>query len=87
VRDALAAAYRGWLDLLAGEARIAVRAGELPRGTDPQDVAFGLNAIAMGVNQARRLFGDEVAAERGWRAMRALLGAPRARRRAALRRA
>jgi AcrR family transcriptional regulator len=85
VRDALSAAYRGWLDLLADEARTAVRAGELPRGTDPHDVAFGLNAIAMGVNQARRLFGDEAAAERGWRAMRALLGAPRARRRAALR--
>jgi AcrR family transcriptional regulator len=87
VRDALSAAYRQWLDLLAGEARVAVRAGELRRGTDPQDVAFGLNAIAMGVNQARHLFGDEAAAERGWRAMRALLGAPRARRRAALRRA
>ncbi len=85
VRDRLTTAYRGWLDLLAGEARTAVRAGELPRGTDPQDVAFSLNAIAMGVNQARHLFGDEAAAERGWRAMRTLLGAPRARRRAGLR--
>jgi AcrR family transcriptional regulator len=83
VRDALSAAYRRWLELLADEARIAVRAGELPRGTDPQDVAFGLNAIAMGVNQARHLFGDEAAAERGRRAMRALLGGPGARRRAA----
>jgi AcrR family transcriptional regulator len=83
VRDALSAAYRRWFELLADEARIAVRAGELPRGTDPQDVAFGLNAIAMGVNQARHLFGDAAAAERGRRAMRALLGAPRARRRAA----
>jgi AcrR family transcriptional regulator len=81
VRDALVAAYRQWLDLLADEARTAIRAGELPRSTDPQDVAFGLNAIAMGVNQARHLFGDEAAAERAWRAMRSLLGAPRARRR------
>jgi AcrR family transcriptional regulator len=73
VREALAAAYRRWLDALAEEARIAVGAGELPRGTDPQDVAFGLNAIAMGVNQARRLFGNEAAVERGRRAMGALL--------------
>jgi AcrR family transcriptional regulator len=85
VRDALSAAYGGWLDLLADEARTAVRAGELPPGTDPQDVAFGLNAIAMGVNQARHLFGDEAAAQRGWRATRALLSAPRARRRGSIR--
>jgi AcrR family transcriptional regulator len=81
VRDALTAAYGRWLDLLAAEARTAIRAGELPRGTDPRDVAFGLNAIAMGVNQGRHLFGDEAACERGWRAMRTLLQAPRARRR------
>jgi AcrR family transcriptional regulator len=82
VRDALAAHHRRWMDVLAAEARTAVAAGELPRGTDPHDVAFGLNAIAMGVNQARHLLGDDTASPRGWRAMRALLGAPRARRRA-----
>jgi AcrR family transcriptional regulator len=82
VRDALSATHRRWMDVLAAEARIAIRGGQLPRGTDPEDVAFGLNAIAMGVNQARRLLGDETAPERGWRAMRMLLGAPRARRRA-----
>jgi AcrR family transcriptional regulator len=81
VRDALAAAQQRWIDVLAREARTAIRAGELPRGTRPEDVAFGLNAIAMGVNQARHLLGDDGAAERGWRAMRTLLGAPRARRR------
>lgn len=81
VRDALTAAYGRWLDLLTDEARTAVRGGELPRGTDPRDVAFGLNAIAMGVNQGRHLFGDDAAGERGWRAMRTVLHAPRARRR------
>jgi AcrR family transcriptional regulator len=85
VRDALSAMHRRWMDVLAHEARTAVVAGELPRGTDPEDVAFGLNAIAMGVNQARHLLADDTAPERGWRAMRALLGAPRARRRAHLR--
>jgi AcrR family transcriptional regulator len=83
VRDALSAGYRRWLDLLADEARTAVRAGELPRDTDPRDVAFGLNAIAMGVNQARHLFGDAAAVERGRRAMGSLLEAPRGRRRGA----
>lgn len=81
VRDTISAGYRRWLAVLAEEARVAVQAGELPRGTDPADVAFGLNAIAMGVNQARRLCHDDAAAERGWRAMRAVLHAPRARRR------
>jgi AcrR family transcriptional regulator len=81
VRDAVLAAHAEWMAVLTREARTAVAAGDLPRGTDPKDIAFGLNAIAMGVNQARRLLGDDEAPERGWRAMRALLGAPRARRR------
>ena len=80
VRDALAATQAEWLAVLAREARTAIAAGDLPRGTDPEDIAFGLNAIAMGVNQARHLLRDEGAPERGWRAMRTLLGAPRARR-------
>jgi AcrR family transcriptional regulator len=81
VRDAVIAAHRLWIGVLAAEVRTAIVNGELPRATDPEDVAFGLNAIAMGVNQARRLGVDSGAPERGWRAMRALLGAPRARRR------
>jgi AcrR family transcriptional regulator len=81
VHDAVVAMHTEWMALLAHEARRAIRDGDLPRGTDPDDVAFGMNAIAMGVNQARRLLADDAAPERGWRAMRALLGAPRARRR------
>lgn len=81
VRDAVATRHRRWLAVLAAEARAAVRHGELPRGTDPDDLAFALNAIAMGVNQSRHLLGDAEAGARGWRAMRALLHAPRARRR------
>jgi AcrR family transcriptional regulator len=81
VHDAVVALHEEWMAVLTAEARTAVTRGELPRGTDPADVAFGLNSIAMGVNQARRLLGDDGAPARGWRAMRALLGAPRARRR------
>jgi hypothetical protein len=69
--------------VLAREARRAVADGDLPRGTDPDDVAFGMNAVAMGVNQARHLAGDPDAPARGWRAMRTLLHAPRARRKLA----
>src|SRR4051794_33546117 len=83
VRDAIAAAHGRWMRVLEQEARTAIRNGELPRGTDPEDVAFQLNAIAMGVNQARHLFDDPRAPARGWRAMRAVLGAPRASRRLA----
>jgi AcrR family transcriptional regulator len=81
VHDAIVAMHTEWMAVLAREARIAIKNGELPRATDPEDIAFGLNAIAMGVNQSRRLLADATAPERGWRAMRALLGAPRARRR------
>jgi AcrR family transcriptional regulator len=83
VRDAVAAMHREWLSVLAREARRAVADGDLPRGTDPDDVAFGMNAVAMGVNQARHLAGDPDAPARGWRAMRTLLHAPRARRKLA----
>ena len=80
VHDAVRDGHRRWLGVLAGEARTAIGDGDLPKGTNPDDVAFGLNAIAMGVNQARRLAADPEATARGWRAMRALLHAPRARR-------
>ncbi len=79
VHDAVADALRLWLDVLAAEARAAKRAGELPRGTDPAGVAFQLNALAMGTNQAIQLHRDPRAGARGKAAMRALLGASRAR--------
>jgi AcrR family transcriptional regulator len=83
VRDAVATLHREWLAALAGEARRALADGDLPRGTVPEDVAFTMNAIAMGVNQARHLLGDPDAPARGWRAFRTLLHAPRARRKLA----
>lgn len=39
-------------------------AGELPRDTDPRQVAFELNAIVMGANWADRLLGDPQAFDR-----------------------
>ncbi|WCB91610.1 hypothetical protein DSM104299_00283 [Baekduia alba] len=81
VHDAVLAQHEQWLGVLAHEARRAIADGDLPRGTVPEDVAFTMNAIAMGVNQAHRLLGDPDAPARGWRAMRSVLHAPRARRR------
>lgn len=78
VHDAVTTAARRWLAVLAHEAEIAIRDGDLPPDTDPADVAFGCNAVAMGVNQARRLLRDDTAIARGRRAMRTLLGAGQA---------
>src|SRR3954454_3863151 len=83
VRDRLRAQHGEWMTVLAREARQAIAGGGLPRATDPDDVAFTMNAIAMGVNQGRHLLGDPDAPARGWRAMRTLLHAPRARRKLA----
>jgi AcrR family transcriptional regulator len=82
VRDALVVIQGRWIALLENEVRTARRAGDLPPGTDPEAVAFTLNALAMGLNQARRLLHDDRASEHVWRTIRALLCAPHARRKA-----
>jgi AcrR family transcriptional regulator len=81
VRDALTAAQTRWISVLENEVRAARRAGDLPRSTDPAAVAFTLNALALGVNQTRRLLHDDRASQHAWRAVRDLLGVPHARRR------
>jgi AcrR family transcriptional regulator len=77
VRDAVAAAQRRWLGLLADEARQAVAAGDLPADTDPEELAFELNALALGANQARQLLDDDGAPAHSRRLMHALLAPPR----------
>lgn len=74
VHDAVARDQHRWLRVLAAEAEVAVRARELPAETDPAQVAFELNAIAMGLNQALRLQGDDAAIERARRAIARVLG-------------
>lgn len=81
VRDALVASHLQWMEALASEATVAIDAGELPPAANPNAIAFQVNALAMGVNQARHLAGDEAASVYAWRAMRELLGSPHARRR------
>jgi AcrR family transcriptional regulator len=74
VHDALAKLMRRWRRTLAGEVVAAVEAGELPPDTDPDEVAFGLEALASGVNPARQLQGDADAAAWCLRAMHAIIG-------------
>lgn len=81
VRDLLAVSHRRWMKTLEAEAKVAIKAGELPPRSDPGAIAFQLNALAMGVNQARHLSRDEASVDWAWRAMRQILHAPRARRR------
>ena len=74
VRDRVVAALKLWRTLIEHDVRTAVDAGELPAGTDPAQVSFEWNALAVGLNQAIQLFGDREAPARARRAMRRSLG-------------
>ena len=73
IHDAVAAGQRRWLATLQADAEVAVRAGELPPDTDPAQLAFELNGVAMSLNQALLLFDDERAPSRARRAMHRLV--------------
>jgi AcrR family transcriptional regulator len=76
VHDLVAEANTTWLKTLANEVRTAIEAGDLPARTDPMQVAFELNALAIGANQARQLHRDLRAASRCLQAMRRVLTPP-----------
>jgi hypothetical protein len=64
---------RGWLALLEREASTAIESGELPAGTDPKDVAFTINALAVGANCDFQLNRNPSSLQRARRAMAAVL--------------
>jgi len=74
VRDAVAAALALWHRVLSAEVGTAVGAGDMPADTDPDQIAFELEAITLGATQARRLHRDPHAGERARRATTRLLG-------------
>jgi AcrR family transcriptional regulator len=76
LREAVATAQRRWLATLAADAEVAVRAGELPPDTDPDQLAFLINGLAMSLNQAILLFDDADAPARARQAVSRLLGPP-----------
>lgn len=76
VHDELARALRRWRLTLVADIAHAVGAGDLPAETEPEQVAFALEAIAEGVNPARMLHENSQAAQWALRAMHTVLGAP-----------
>ena len=71
LHDEVRDGWERWLGRLALEARRAVEAGDLD--ADPDQVAFELQAIAMGLNQSIQLLEDRRAAARARTAMRRAL--------------
>ncbi len=73
VNDAVREVMNLWLSVLAGQARIAITAGELPAATDPDEIAFTINALAVGANCHYQLHRDPRALAQARRAMAAVL--------------
>ena len=73
VRNEVAAQMSRWLGVLARDVEIARVAGELPASTDPEQMAFELNAIFMGTNWSHRLLRDDRAFDRAERGIARLL--------------
>lgn len=73
VNQAVKTIMRRWIDALEDEATIAVERGQLPVGTDPADVAFAVNALAVGANCAYQLEGDRRVLKRARTAMAVVL--------------
>jgi AcrR family transcriptional regulator len=75
VRDCVAQQMTRWAETLAGYARTAIERGELREDTDPDQLAFELDALGTAVNSGWQLHEDEVVFERGHRAIRRRLEA------------
>ncbi len=78
VRDAVLAGLGELRRHIARNVKQAVDEGQLPPDTDPEQVAFELNAIVMGLHNDLRLFRDERAVRRAVVAFDRLLGERRA---------
>jgi hypothetical protein len=76
VNDAIRRVMRRWLAVLEHEASTAIANGELPADTDPEDVAFTINALAVGANCDFQLSHNPASLGRARRAMSAVLEAP-----------
>lgn len=70
VRDSVAETMLVWLATLERLVREAADAGHLDEEVDAAQIAFELNAIAMGANWAFQLYGDRTAFERAKTAVR-----------------
>jgi AcrR family transcriptional regulator len=73
VNEAIQNVMRRWLLVLEREAAAAIENGELHPRTDPKDIAFTLNALAVGANCDYQLHRDPASLQRARRAMKATL--------------
>ncbi len=73
VNEAVKSIMRKWIRVLEREATTAIENGELPTETDPKDVAFTINALAIGANCDYQLHRDRRALQRARRAMAVVL--------------
>jgi AcrR family transcriptional regulator len=73
VRDAIAAQKRRWMDAIVHHARVAESRGQLKPGTDPEQLAFELDAAGSMANSLWQLEHDEKAFGRGQIAIRSRL--------------
>jgi hypothetical protein len=72
VRDKIAGMLRLWHGVLRQEIQTAMQEGDLPED-DADQIAFELEAITVGANQARRLHRDPQATARAKRAIARVL--------------
>ena len=75
VRDCVAQQMTRWAETLGGYARVAIERGELREETDPEQLAFELDALGTAVNSGWQLHQNEGVFERGHRAIRRRLEA------------
>lgn len=73
VNQAVRKVMNRWLRVLEREAKAAIENGELARATDPRDVAFTINALAVGANCHYQLHHDRQALKRARGAMARVL--------------
>ncbi|MFE4591863.1 TetR/AcrR family transcriptional regulator [Streptomyces laurentii] len=74
VHDRIAAVRTRWRDIVRRDIDLAVAAGDLPPETDPHQVVFGLESLAVGITPARLLHGDSRTEDWALRGMYAILG-------------
>jgi len=74
INQAVKRVMEQWLGALERDARVAIEAGDLPPDTDPKDIAFTLNALAIGANCDFQLRRDPRTLARARRAMADVLG-------------
>jgi AcrR family transcriptional regulator len=75
VRDAIAAQKRRWMAAIVHHVRVAAKRGQLKPGTDPEQLAFELDAVGAMANSLWQLEHDEKAFGRAQTAIRTRLHA------------